>query len=384
MEVTLISGTLSHKLLNELFQVATVADTPIVSDEYESLIAFLTRRQLKERLVDLFKAKIKDLGLKKGQLTSDANATYEKIAECIREAINQGWVSEIELVALFDNAELAGRQHICIFEIDDKANTAIRKTLKNPNSQSTHTKLKDFWDLPDSPYSIVLSNTPANTCVKIVDRRKYWLTEDLDKKYIKDELLTGSPSDDQEFIRRYLHVERAASILFLHSKERYFEVRVPVREKSSYDTGQTVYDYVHDLINSQFGDSGLDWFGKLEAFTICDTYNGIIANKLDFMLLADSPEDAILKATMYSKGAASKKTDIRDLEGWKPFKKGYSRTKIRGVWKIDDTSEVHTHMHYERIKSKQNAEANVCRLFFPAAQTDKEVEHAINRIRSFV
>src|SRR5262249_44671301 len=86
-------------------------------DQRKALELYCVLHQLKEGIVALLVEASKSHGLKRGDVTTAANAPYEKLIDSLAVAIGQGWLAETQLVTLLDVGELAGRQHICLFRV---------------------------------------------------------------------------------------------------------------------------------------------------------------------------------------------------------------------------------------------------------------------------
>lgn len=60
---------------------------PIGKDEKQRLEQFLKRRQLKERMVGLLEEIKQEHDLKRGQVTTAKNATYEELVEALSNSL---------------------------------------------------------------------------------------------------------------------------------------------------------------------------------------------------------------------------------------------------------------------------------------------------------
>jgi hypothetical protein len=89
------------------------------NDEQERLAHFLKRRQLNESMVALLKQVKEDQDLKRGQVTTAQNATYDSIIESLMTSLNAGWVTTQQVVDILDGADIASRQHVSFFSIPD-------------------------------------------------------------------------------------------------------------------------------------------------------------------------------------------------------------------------------------------------------------------------
>jgi hypothetical protein len=344
--------------------------TPIGKDEKQRLGQFLKRRQLKEQIVGLLEEIRKEHDLKRGQVTTAKNATYEELVEALANALNSGWLTVDKVAAVLDEAELSGRQHVCLFVVDEGDLNTVKTSLLSPK---THNKDKvqfeEFWDIPLEPYTRVLSDTAASVLSKTITARKYWVEIDRVTKedYIK--------------VERKREKERAALVIKLDLQSRLLQFRVPIKEQApGVDTSKSVYEFITEMVESQYGKSGLVWLSRLKPLKIGDAFQNIVKNRDDFELHTDHPENKHIKSVMSRKGSPDTATDIRDFDQW-VFESGFARSCIRGMWKRDEDDRIDVRMHYEQVKVNKTLNRNIARLYFAKPYTDEEVEHVIKRIR---
>lgn len=348
----------------------TTPDSPLGKDEEQRLEQFLRRRQLKNRMVDLLTTAKESHDLKRGEVTTARDAPYEDIVTSLTAALTNGWLDTQTLTEAFDNAEIAGRQHVCPFLVDPGDLDAVRKSLRTPKTLNTRpTELNEFWHTPLEPYTRILTDRANLLLTKIVGTRKYWV-----------ELENSIRTDDYEEIKRKRQKERAAMVLKLDPIDRLLQFRVPIRENApGEDTAKSVYAFITDLVHSQYGDDGVAWLLRLKPLKICDAFQKIIENREDFQLHTDTPENKFFKSSMSRKGAPELGKDIRDFDQW-VFDSGFARSSIRGVWKRGEGC-IDVRMHFEQVKVNDQLTRHVARLYFAKPYGDEDVEHVIGRIR---
>lgn len=346
-------------------------DTTILGAEEQDRIShFLKRRQLNYQIIELLK-EIKDQqDLKRGEITTAQNATYDAIIESLSKALKEGWITTSRVTNILDAAEVAGRQHVLLFNVPEDIFEDVQEALQKPETLNTQgVQLEEFWEVPLGAYTRLLRNDDEFLVVKVIARRFYWVSNET------------KPNEDRIEIVKQRERERSAVIIKLNKTTKLLQFRVPVREKSpNADTGRSVYEFLSEIVSSQFGDTGLDLFNKLHAFPIEDTYQNIIDNREDFQLLTDTPENKYFKSSMAHKGITDLASDLRDFAQW-GFAEGFARTSVRGVWQIGDETTIDMRMHAEKIRTGSQVSRKVARVFFPKPCSDQEVEHVFNRIQ---
>lgn len=343
-----------------------------LTDENKLALArFLERRDLKERVLTLFGAAVSEHELKRGELTQSKSATYAVLSEHVEKAISNDWISEQQVVALLDESEVAGRQHVCIYDLPEHGVPGILNALRDPKSQRrASAKLTDFWELPSASYARVLRSTNDEVLVKLVAQRKYW----------RSEIDLSQSSDDEEWIHRWVETERAAVIVKAIRQSGVVQIRVPPREHlAGSETGKSVYGFAIELLGSHFDIGKNSWFSKLKLFSITDAYNNILDNRDDFVLRHDTPESDTAKSRLSKKGAIRDLEDLRDDEMWQ-FSDGYARESLRGTWLVSE-KQVYSHLNLDNVRLSQSTTVEYARVYFPRLVTDAEVDHVIQRIR---
>lgn len=336
----------------------------------DGLSRFLSFRALKERAVQLLIATSKDNALPKGALTAAQNATYEVLAEHLLKAISKGWLALEDLIGMLNEAEQAGKQHVCVFNLPGGTGTsAIMDGLRKPRHRLSGARsLEEFWDVPDESFAEILRDTSKEVVVKIVTKREYWKSE-LDKE-----------TATEQWIHKMLQKERAAVILKCKASSGVFQVRVPPRQRYNQgETGKSVYEIVESVVDRHFGIGKTSWFQSLKRFPITDAYNAILLNRDDFCLRHDTPESDTAKSRLSKKGSLKNYKDLRDDGMW-DFEKGYSRQSLRGSWDINK-NKVYAHLNFDRLRVDSKTNYEFARVFFPQFATDSEVDHVIGRIR---
>lgn len=343
----------------------------ILTEEQQNRLShFLKRRQLKEVFVELLNKIKDDQDLKRGEITTAQNATYDAIVESLRKSLNEGWVTTDQIVSILDEAEVAGRQHICVFQVaENQVDTVATSILQPETFNDDATTLEEFWEIPLEPYTRLIRNDESVVIMKIVAPRYYWVSNET------------HPSEDLIEITKRREKERTAVVIKLDKVNRLVQIRVPIREKASkLDTTSSVYAFASKLIESQYGDPGIAWFNGLTRFPLADSFQKIIENRDDFELYTDTPENQHFKSSMSHKGAGDAVKDIRDFDQW-GYAEGFARSSVRGSWKIGDTP-VHVRMRSEKVKTGHQMTRAICRLFFTRPCTDEQVEHVIERIKA--
>jgi hypothetical protein len=344
-------------------------DTAISEEEAKRLLQLLKRRQLKTKAIALLTDIKERKDLKRGQVSTDKNATYEIIIESIKKSLNEGWLQPGEFTQLLDNAELAGRQHVCLFEVSSDLLEAVRTSLLNPATLNDEPiALEEFWEIPLEAYTRVLSSSGTSLLIlKIVTHRSYWIRT------------REAVSANENIVHEKCDKERAAVIVKLDAEQRLLQFRVPISENTqNIDTARAIYEFIKGAVASQFGDEGLAWFVKLPHWPVGSAFENIVNNRDDFELYTDTPENNKFKASISKKGYPEDGVDVRSLAEWN-FANGYARTSIRGSWKMADSS-VDVRMHADRVPVGDQTVRQLARFFFPKPCNDNEVEHVISRV----
>lgn len=344
--------------------------TVLGSEAQDGISHFLKRRQLNSQIIRLL-TEIKDsYDLKRGEITTAQNASYDMIIESLSKAMREGWVTTDRVISILDNAELAGRQHVLLFNVTADLLDELQGQLQRPGTLNTSgVQLEEFWEVPLGSYTRILRNDASFLVLKVIACRYYWVSDE------------QHPSQDRIEIVKQRERERSAVIIKLNKADRLLQFRVPVREKApNADTGSSVYEFLMEIVTSQYGQGSRGWFNKLQPFPIEGTYQKMIDNRDDFLLLTDTPEDQHIKSTMSHKGKSEAAKDLRDHEQW-GYAEGFARVSLRGLWKLSDDVSVDVRMHAEKIRTGSQVSRRVARVFFPKPCSDQEVEHVIQRIQ---
>lgn len=344
--------------------------TPIGKDEKERLEHFLKRRQLNERMVKLLESVKEAHALKAGQVTTAKDASYEDIVESLTNALREGWLDTEALTKILDEAEIAGRQHVCLFAVDEADAAAVVASLGSPRTLNDKpTELEEFWKIPLEPYTRILPTRDGHTLSKIIAVRKYWV--DIDRV----------TQPDYKKVEQKREKERAAMIVKYNPTSRLLQFRVPIKEQApGVDTSKSVYEFITDLVQSQYGDKGIEWLLRLKPLKIGDAFQKIVQNREDFQLHTDHPENKHFKSSMSKKGAPELGKDIRDYTEW-VYENGFARSCIRGIWGKEGECKVDVRMNYEQVKVSKTLTRPVARLYFAKPYCDEDIEHVIQRIR---
>jgi len=357
--------------------MAKAAKTVALLDKAESqaLERFCVLHHLKDALVALLKSATETHELKRGEITTAANAPYERLLGAIGSAVSNGWISENEFVSLLDNGEFAGRQHICLFRVKATEQAKILNSLRNPSDlDDTLPALDSFYSTPKGWTTRIISDKGQEFVAKIVGPREYW---DLDEQML---------SEDHIQIDKRRQRERSAIIIKYQSNDKLLQLRLSVSiRRYGQETGKAVHDLLEKAIKAQCGDEGKAWFDKLEYFPIADSYPKIMKNKNDFVLDTDTPYDHDVKATMARRGTYD--VDLRDNPHW-TFGKDCARSSIRGFWLTPNGQAGHeginTFLHEDSLKIDSKTTKKMARIFIIKSCTDGDIEHVIQRIRDHI
>ncbi|MEZ6069493.1 MAG: hypothetical protein R3C10_04285 [Pirellulales bacterium] len=346
----------------------------VSSDDRERLQHFLSRRQLKDRVVELLKEVKESHDLKRGEVTTSQSATYEALVEALATALANKWVEPDNLTSILDDAETAGRQHICIFKVPEEAADAVIGMLRSPRTLNPETaRLSDFWSIPLEPYSRILRDDDAGIVVKTVAPRYYWVED------------RRQPSEDRIEITKERERERSAIIFKFDKAVHLLECRVPTREKNPHaDTSKSVYQFLAEITASEYvgnaGEQAQTLLGLVGHFDLANAFQKIIENRDDFELHKDTPENQDLKTSMSHRASADDAKDIRDYDEW-VYENGFARTSIKGKWKREDDS-ILVHMHDESVKLGKQVSRQVSRIFFPRPCSDTDIAYVVERVRA--
>lgn len=98
-----------------------------------SLARFLKHRQAKVRVVGLLKHIKERHDLKKGDVTTSQSASYDKLVSSLDVALKEDWLSHAELTASLDAAEVAGRQHVLLYNVKTSKVSTLASLLTTPD-----------------------------------------------------------------------------------------------------------------------------------------------------------------------------------------------------------------------------------------------------------
>ena len=340
----------------------------ITENQARQLAHFLKRRQLKEDITALLGEVKERNSLKRGQVTTDKAATYDVIVESLRKSLGEGWLSAGELTRLLETAELAGRQHLCLFEVPADLLADLRESLLAPQTLNDEpVALDEFWEVPLEPYTRLISGE-SPLLLKIIAVRSYWTKE-------RQRL-----SADEYVIREKRYKERAAVVVKLDAEHNTLQFRVPISENTQdSETARAVYEFIEALVASQFGAKGREWFLKLRHWPVGSTFEQMVNNHEDFEVHTDTPENNRFKGSLSKKGVTADGIDLRGMDEWN-YASGYARSSLRGCWKAATTT-VDVRMHEDRVRVGPQTTRKLARFFFPRPCSDAEVEHVLRRVR---
>ncbi len=342
-------------------------------DERDYLEQFLKHRRLNKRAIDRL-ATAKAEAPKGVELKAGKTLSYSGIVRELITAVENGLVKLDELIDMLDQSELAGRQHIALFRFPEKNVKAFMELLRSPTGR-VHDKptMRDFVRIPRFSTLRVLSDDDDQFVAKIVTRRSYWITNELEK------------SADRELFERRRHTERAAVILKCLPSLGIVQIRVPPREKSQQDTAKTVHEFLRLAINGHYpiDDKG-SWFSQLRHFDIGAAFGKMVKNKTDFELWRDTPENKSVKHQLARQGAPKPGNDLRKEKTYQ-FEDGYSRKGIRGFWTLpaedgQAAERLFIHMNLDELRTSATEKHPVARLVVSNLCDDEDLDHVVGRI----
>lgn len=338
-----------------------------IEDDRNRLASFLKHRQANSRIVQLLTDVKNQNDLKLGQVTTAQSASYGTLVESLDTALKNDWLDRAELISILNELEIAGRQHVLIYEIPQNKIPTVAGVLASPSEKrSTIAELSEFWEVPGGSFARVLVNNQDSVITKIVSDRTYHTVETLEQKI------------DYELFKRNHHVERSAVIFKLAKGSNTLQIRVPPREHGSGETTTRIHDFVSRILDNHFKNDRLR--PHLKFMPINNAFPKIIANRTDFRLEYDSPEDVEVKANLTRRQATNgNAADLRDSNVWK-FGNGYSRKSMRGSWQIGNQS-LFSHMNFDTLQIDKNTKLNIARVFIPDRCSDGEIDHVIRRIQ---
>ena len=278
-----------------------------------------------------------------------------------------------------------GRQHVLLFRVPDEikglpeAYDGLSDLLRTPETVDEQpVTLDEFWKIPLEPYTRILRDDDEELLLKIVSPRDYWVSDETEE------------SADLVVIRKERKRERSAVIVKYEKKHAILQFRVPVRERApNADTAVSVYKFVADIVDSQFGETGMSVFNQLPLFQVSDAFPQLVNNKDDFEMHSDAPENQHIKSSMSHKGTPDTATDIRNFEHWN-YGEGFARTRVRGAWILkantaeEEDRSVHVHMLQDNVRLDNSSSRRVARVFFSRPCTDMEVTHVVRRIEQHI
>src|SRR5437899_780926 len=91
--------------------------TLLTAPELQLLERFCVLHQLKDDMVSLLQPLQEEHSFRNSGVSASASASYEQVLQSISKAIAHGWLTQGRFVSLLDAGELAGRQHVCLFDV---------------------------------------------------------------------------------------------------------------------------------------------------------------------------------------------------------------------------------------------------------------------------
>jgi hypothetical protein len=336
-------------------------------EERDNLLLFMKRRQLKERVVARMK-EVKEQHKDADGISAAKNASYETLVDSVATSLSKGLLDMQTLMQEFDEAELAGRQHVLLFQVPPGRIASTRQRLTSKAGAVVNRRVSEFLQVPTSTTVHLLVDTQKELIVKLVSRRVDW-----DEHVVKK-------TEDLEVVERRRTIERTSIILKYTSAHNLLQIRIPPRGGFGIDeTSRKVYLLANAVLDAAYGKEGPALLQEVGTFPLGHAYSRIVANRDDFIMLSDSPESPHFRA-MFARRGASGIQDIREMEDYSFHETTFARTMIRGAWRIGEKIHVHTTMHWERVKTGPTTQRDMARVYFPSLNTDAEVEHVIGRI----
>ena len=343
----------------------------LAGSELGALEHFLHRRKLRDQGIELLASIRGQNNLTRVDLSASKSLTYRNLAELLAKALEKGWLPDGELLKMLDDSEISGRHHVCVFLLPPEEKDGLFQMIEQPIGRSSGpVRLNDFLEVPTRSTARILQQSTDEIVVKIVAIRSYWLSE-----YEKDD-------PDEQLIRRWKESERSAIIIKCNAREGVVQVRVPPREKGQLETGKAVFDFMTEVIASHYPMDQRPWFNRIDRFPIADSYNKIIEDRKNFILKHDTPENVQTRSQISTKGSTSTEADLRDDPSWN-HSKGYARRILRGNWICPD-AVVFMHLNYDTVRIDRTTTRDLARIFVPGLCSDRDMDHAIRQIRSYL
>ncbi|QDV15816.1 hypothetical protein Pan153_04350 [Gimesia panareensis] len=337
-------------------------------EEQKRLENFMRHRRLNDAAIKLLVKAKEEFDLKNTEIHTAQSLKYSLITEDLIKAVNSGWLTLDEIVKLLDDSEFSGKQHVLLYKMPDKGAGKILDALRNPaGAIGVSSEITDFISLPTGSTIRIVRDTAEEVAVKIVTRRSYWTSRVIEQ------------NPDRELFERLRHEERAAVIVKANRSNKMVQFRVPPREKGPQQTGKAVYQFLYKSLENHYTLDKNSWFRKLKLFPISDAIPSILANKTDFELWHDTPENKNTRTRMSKRGRPVVGNDLRSEKNWQ-FSKGYSRTNIRGFWKNGSGKSIYTHMNADRVRVSKTETRDFARLVINELCSDGELDHVVDRI----
>jgi hypothetical protein len=237
----------------------------LADDDKAQFANFLKHRRLNTTAVATF-AKIREENeIKATELHAAKNLSYNEIADNLIKAVNKGWMTLEELVEMLDGSELAGKQHVCVFQLPDEGRNKILATLRSPTGTiADNPAISEFLVLPTHSKVRVLKNTADEVVLKIVTRRDYWTTN----------CLEAEPT--RELYERLKYQGRSAVIVKCNMTTGLVQIRVPPREKGPSETAKVVYEFGLQAMGKHLPLDDGSWFTQLKQFPVAKAFPKIL------------------------------------------------------------------------------------------------------------
>ena len=354
----------------------------LTDDQFSKLAKLIERRRVKNEFVELLalakKAQVETLTVSERKpISASKDQNYSKLLRQLIQCVEQKLLNEQTIVEILSGSEIAGNQHVMLFEVPqpdkkDKTTIAFLDFVASPKHQRNKAEtLAEFIAPPKSSHCRILSKSDDEVTVKFVSERNYWLV---------NELAEGATLDRRLF-ERLRQRERSAIVLKVSISKGLIQVRVPPTEKGGIGSASSHYEFARDTIASHYPH---DWFSKLKSLPITDAFPTLVNDDDTLVSLwADSPEDDDISSRIKNQGRPNISSDLRKNTNWK-FKNGYARTSLYAYFRCAEqkTSTMYARLHADKLRKA--GKGTLARLFVPRSCKDEELEDAIARIRKHV
>jgi len=354
-------------------------------EEKQKLARLFEYRKLKPQLLPLLQD-AKSL-LEAGQkLSVNRSQSYLQLTEQLNNAVSWGHIAEATIASVIADGEVAGNQHILLFELPGTSNRSRRQffeSLSQPSgAEKTAKRMADFLEAPSRSSYEILVQSPDELIVKFVGRREYWDTEILSEETNRVEYAKNR------------HVERCPVVLKACLSKKLIQLRVSPRSSGSNASGKNHYGYATDVLSSHYAiERDGSWFRSMPPIPIADAFPAIVNSKaLLYEMWSDSPEDRAVASRYRNQGRPKLGFDLRDYQHWN-HSGGYARKFLSGFFRTSAATAAKgvnrqgtlrfIKLHDEKLTNDQ-IHHRASRMFLNAYCADEEIEYVIDSIRTHI